>query len=822
MSERDEETSGMKTDNRGLSPQIGFVLLFGMVIIGVLLLAATGWVLLDSLESESQAEMTRATVEMTNHGIATTASTGQMQTIPWEDAHYQDDGEVYIIWYDDSPEGSSEIVHINPLGAIEYESADRTIAYQSGASWEQYDDGTQVTSAPDVGYEDGVLELYFVKLDQESVSGSEAVVELDQSSDLSERISDATDEAAQNGYNNLTIVVDSKYHDGWYSHLNSSFQENENTTVTPRATDAPVIDGTENTVQVTIENATETEPPEFIVAEDQVLPYTDEHGDAHRFVADTHGDLKINADIENVGDERQTQDVTVSIDNPDIEEAKTLTLAGGEEESINITVPESELDELDFGENYNYTISTEDHEVENSSFYYAKTDSSYLNVSRPQVNGNEADSETDPTTIGSGQENVSIGADVGNIGAENITGSDVSLSLKSLDEDIISAYGEDPYNISDNENPIVNRSYGENGTVVWNTSRTELLETEHEFTITAEETGENVTGYFNVTHAIESGDTEVFTPANSSVNVSVIGTELGYTPRLVCIEPGFFGCNEDGYQVDWIPSFTNIYTQPVDENGDPLDDPERQAGMDWADENLNQWDERLETFDYDFTTDGDNRTSLMVQTTSYLDCDEWQVAGEENRGGTTYQHRSCPTDEEQNELVDLTADTQTEETNVRVLSEEQNTMPELDPGNDVQIPANELLERDGVDIDVTENPDGSADLDLSENEFVFVFEATHHPEQYNYNPELDDPGLSADEYWQEAHDRDGDPNFNDVLVHVDIEPGGDGINPGDTVLFPEVNDGEVPDLGAGNGGEGGASGYDSDDIEIGSDEIIIG
>ncbi|NGM69438.1 hypothetical protein G6M89_10545 [Natronolimnobius sp. AArcel1] len=827
MTERTGTITGGDND-RGVTPLVGVVLLIGMVFVGAILVGITGWVVMDSLSSESDAESTYSTVEATDHGITTAASTREMQTIPWDGANYVDDGEVYIAWYDDDI-SSNHNVSIDPIGAIEYELADRTVVYQSGATWEIQDDDMQVTSGPNIGYDDSTLQLYFTTLSQDAVSGSEAIVEPSPDRELAEDIEDTKNNATQDGYNNLSLIVDSKYHDSWHSHLDSAFDaEDENITIQRDGAGAPFIDNSETAINVTIKNATETDPPEFLVAEDYGLS-GDQYAEENIFVQSPDG-MTFEADIENKGDERQTQPVEVAIKEDGEEivgpEGLDVSIDGGDSKTVGIDVTEYTGTDLDFGNEYNYTISTDDDTTDNGSIYYAKTEDPHLNVTKPEVNDADASDENSPVSADSSSENVSLSADITNIGAENITDSDVRVGVQTLDDEVENAYGTDPYGLEDAEPVSVDRTYGENGTVTWNVSREDLFELEHKFTVTAVESDESATGYFDVSEAIEAGDTELFTPPNSEVDVSVIGTELGYTPQQVCLEPvGRFGCAEHGYQVDWIPATTSIYTQAVDEDGDPIDeneDPERRDGMEWSGDNLNQWDDRLSTFDHSFTTEDDERVSLMVQGTSYMECHDWQVGGEETINGVTYQHRNCPSGSEHNELVDLTADTQTEETNVRVLSEESNTMPELDPGNDVQLPANELLERDEVDIDVSENPDGSAELDLDENEFVFVFEVTHHPQQYNTGPELNDPEISADDYWQEAHERSGDPNFNDVLVHVEIEPGGEGIDPEDAVFDPSAENGIAPSVGTGEGSDGEHSSWSEDSVEVGSDEIIIG
>ncbi|AFZ71407.1 DUF7289 family protein [Natronobacterium gregoryi] len=909
-------SNGSGPDDRGLTPQVGLVLLIGLVIVGATLVVATGWLLIDSLESESQAELTRSTVEVTDHGIVTATTTGQTQTIPWEDASYSDDGQVQLVWHNGSVTGANEAVTIETLGAIEYELSDRTIAYQSGASWEKRDGETQVLSSPTVGYDDEILQLHFTTLDREAVSGTEAVVEPEQNSTRAGAIENASTEAADAGFNDLTIVVESDYYDGWQTHFESVFG-----TANVTATEA------DDEVEVTLENATETDPPAFLVTADNGVA-NDASPGTNRFVDRADTPLNVSAVVKNSGDEQDSQNVTLTL--PDANESvepdpKYVTRSGGEEAAVNLSIPPGNRDDLEHGERYEYTVATEDDELEDpGTFYYAKQEEPYLNVSNLTVDGEKAMDSTDP--VNATAENVTLEAAVHNLGVENVSESKLELELESEAADWTGTNAS-----------AIDRTFGENATASWTFNRSLLPQGELTATVDADE-GDKETGYINVDDGIDPDSDEVNVPSNTEVNVSIVGAEMsnsnpyecsncreayvpdrtdgsfttdgdgmtysfdgpspdgpddeleksddggwvspnGTEPTANCDSSGPGACEwtwdvdelvwdesqgyelvwepetggwftdpgewawdgpikagsapndelellVDSYEIQWLPARADIVIQPVNETNDPTGEPET-IETDWSETNLNQFDEPRPIYDHNFTTD--ERVSLMIDAASYTHgtrsfCGAYgEQTVTDTYDGSVYDHIEC-TDEAVSgggELVDLTADTETNETNVRVLGEEDTTIPELDPGVDRQEPVDDLLERPGVDVPVDE----SGELNLSENEFVFAFTLTHHPEQHNQNPDLPQGGaITPDEYWEAAHDSAGDPNFNDMIAHVEITPGSGtaGEDPGLEIVAVDDESGSITPIETGSGSSPDQTGYDPDQVDVRSDEIIIG
>lgn len=828
-------------ESRGVSPQVGLIILFGMVAVGAVLVVISGTVLIDSVSSESKAEATRTQLDVANQGISTTVMTGEDQSIPWNDANYRDSGEAYLAWYDNSSNVASNpgnytdtTVHIETLGSIEYALDDRTIAYQGGGQWEKRGGQTTVLSPPSISYDGESLQLRLVQVDEDDVQGREATVQLDQSDGLSERIASAQANASNQGYDNIALIIESEYHDGWESHFRSALPDNNNVSIDPSEKD-PLIGGLggEDTIQVTIEGAMDFTPAMFWVEEDLGVAGNSTHAQNNRFIHKPGKDLEFAATFENTGDEEQTQEVGVTIKGIGIEANRSITLSGGDSKTLSkdsgtkdpLSIPESQyFDELTFGETYEYKLSTEDDNSHSGGmFYYAKRDDPYLNISNPTIEGIDASDPTNP--VEATDNNVTVEVDVHNIGGTSISNApsftgELELTLDVPNYNAPSSGGS----WYDSTTTTVDRDFGENATATWELNRSRLLEAEHEFTVTSTENGESVTGHFVVDTGVDVKETELYLNPNTNVSVSFVGSELS---------------THGGGRNSWLPTFVDIFTQPVDDNGNSVGDRDRHDqsdGVDWADTNINTHDSRLDILEYNFTTN--ERVSLMLQATSYQSCyetewwgpwsvrsDRWEYQGQEDG----YEIYDCPTGYEQNQLVDLTAETDTEESNVRVLNETRNTMPQLEPGIDVQMRADELLDRNGVDVPVVENNDSEVfdgegyNLQLDENEFVFLFELTHHPEQNNNGPRLDsETDWTNQRYWNESFNRqDGDPNFNDVIAHVEIDQ---AETPEDTELdgiFQDEN-GRSVTVGTGNSTLDEERSGSRTEVDVGTDAIIIG
>ncbi|MCU4752848.1 hypothetical protein OB919_12820 [Halobacteria archaeon AArc-curdl1] len=467
---------GISTEERGDAPLIGVVLLFGMVFIGVAVLAVTGMAALEALESSSAHEQAASSVDTTHHGISTVTTTYSEEVVPWTDARYSDDGAVYIVWYNESEAGSLDpdgeaAVHLESLGAIEYETGDSVIAYQSGGTWERRGSTTTVRSAPTVAGDDG-LTLRFVTIDEDDVRGTEATVRHQPTDGFNDDIEEAMSSARRNGYTDVAIVIESEYHDGWRRHLESTFDaQNVSTDVASFEAENYVggsfdVDGS-RTVIATQTDTMEPVPPFFWVKADRGL--VDASGSPTDTFVNAGGDwMNFETTVENTGDIDDEQDIRLRI--PGVEfntphHEATKTLAGGESADVTLSVNPGQAKGLESGQTYEYEILTEDDETDpRGSFYYTEYEGVEYRISQ--------------TAVSRSGEMINVSTDIANIGAKNGS-KNVTLTIRGekSGQEVTSTTSPMPL------------EYGSNATVSWSINETNWPNGEYELDIVAVDEG---------------------------------------------------------------------------------------------------------------------------------------------------------------------------------------------------------------------------------------------------------------------------------------------------------------------------------------------
>ena len=223
---------------RGVAPLVGLVLLIGLVLVAALVLAATGFTHVDQLLSETDRYQGTHCLESFDHRATTISSAGSVEPLPCDELRFVDDGELYIVWHNESVtdipsdlgETYANTTVVGALGAVEFESGERSIAYQSGGIWEQTGEGTLSHSTPTVVTDPSETGTTTVRLEFVSISGSAidstpASIRRDTDGTLGSSIDDARSNALDRGYGNLTLVVESEYHDGWHSHFTAAIDD---------------------------------------------------------------------------------------------------------------------------------------------------------------------------------------------------------------------------------------------------------------------------------------------------------------------------------------------------------------------------------------------------------------------------------------------------------------------------------------------------------------------------------------------------------------------------------------------------------------------
>ncbi|OIB55759.1 DUF7289 family protein [Natrialba sp. SSL1] len=217
---------------RGLSPIIGIVLLFGLVSVVSISLLVVGAGHITETEKQVEQEQVEQSFIQLSQTVATEGVSGD--TVSHLDLEA---GEYGAVTYENS---ATMEVNANNLedpiradvGTIEWENEDgTTVAYQSGAVFRDTGNETRVLSSPSVNYE---LDTETLNMPIYNVSGQQTLdsgtIRVDGGS------IGAESEVAYMQEDNVTIRVESEYYLGWKQH----FEEQAGDTI---VTDYGSLDG---------------------------------------------------------------------------------------------------------------------------------------------------------------------------------------------------------------------------------------------------------------------------------------------------------------------------------------------------------------------------------------------------------------------------------------------------------------------------------------------------------------------------------------------------------------------------------------------------
>ncbi|MFC6955431.1 vWA domain-containing protein [Halorubellus litoreus] len=218
-------------DDRGVSELVGVVLLFGIVIAGSAMIFVSGTAVTDDVRAEGRVDAaSSALVEMDSsvQSLAQRRGNNQeavsMGAVDPNKAEISDTGQIEL-------EINGECSATMQLSALEYnDDGGSTIAYEGGAIWKDTDAGLVTQKAPELGFQDGALQLQVVQIEG-SVEDDEMRIDYDrtESIDKTEEIQEALFEPSDPSSNcdrpeSLSITVTSDdYYRGWADHLESEF-----------------------------------------------------------------------------------------------------------------------------------------------------------------------------------------------------------------------------------------------------------------------------------------------------------------------------------------------------------------------------------------------------------------------------------------------------------------------------------------------------------------------------------------------------------------------------------------------------------------------
>ncbi|MFC3958703.1 VWA domain-containing protein [Halovivax cerinus] len=206
---------------RGVSPTVGIILLFGMVLIGASVVALAGMALVDDLQTSTSDEQGEQVLRQVDHDIA--SEKGAIELLNDGGYNITDEGRINVsvtTW-----SGTRCTLLNESMGTLRSQRSDgSTIAHQAGGLFQKTDSGSRVLSGPDIRYyttEAGGEEVNGVQLsltDLQGTAGSgthRASYERASSDACTDEVNEATE---------IELTVDgSPYHQGWAQFFNSTF-----------------------------------------------------------------------------------------------------------------------------------------------------------------------------------------------------------------------------------------------------------------------------------------------------------------------------------------------------------------------------------------------------------------------------------------------------------------------------------------------------------------------------------------------------------------------------------------------------------------------
>ena len=225
-------------DDRAAGKVIGLILLWVLVLLGGGMVALTGLGLIDQLSTYEKSNNVERCFEVFDHRTTIASLSGDTQQMPCDGIQYVDDGHLYLIWHDESPDqlpsdlndSYSNTSVSTDVGTIEREIGGNMLSYQGGGIWKQVENRTIVQSTPATAYDQSdpevsTLQLELVRIANPTDTSTVSSMGDDPNRGVQHSVDAATSNAVENGYNNLTIVIESKYYEGWQAYFAETIED---------------------------------------------------------------------------------------------------------------------------------------------------------------------------------------------------------------------------------------------------------------------------------------------------------------------------------------------------------------------------------------------------------------------------------------------------------------------------------------------------------------------------------------------------------------------------------------------------------------------
>jgi hypothetical protein len=477
--------------------------------------------------------------------------------------------------------------------------------------------------------------------------------------------------------------------------------------------------------------------------------------------------FSVDASVVSTYASNETRTVNLTIPKANVDRSKPVTLKGGEKETVSFSI-NPDTDDFEPGTVYDYNVVADGSGLSKTGSFYVGTPGTNFELSNENA------------TV---DDNVTITADLKNTGVDSGSQT-VTVDLEYLGDMPADLEDEDPYGrLFDGD---INRSFGESDAIELELNGSKLLDGEYEATIQTEDGSQTVN--FVMEAGIDPGTVGVSGLENANVTVDVVGSQVSGGGTNHFLAPMTLQVMTNGTEEY---SFTNP------SGGDNIN-----TGPTWQDKSDGS---------YTYSFQPENNVSLTLRNTRYEICSAQTTSSSSlsQYTGPYSEFQWCTDVSGSTTFGPIDATQGKNLQNVRVRSAENNSIPALPAGEEQQLSATEALEKRGLVKNENE-------LDLGPGEVVFLFENTA-----DCGPGCDEDDIDA--LWDDAvgsyeanPDETADPNFNDLIVYVDVDRA--NVDPGKPSITIVPTGGDSTDVATGDGYDAGGVGEVAPSFEADTDE----
>lgn len=831
-------------EDRGVTPVVAIILLFGLVAVSAMITMVAGMSLIDTIETQTDIEQTQQNFDVTSQQFQKAVMTGDPQGLPNMAASPElRSGTTTISFkradvdfdeadYDTDWEKTSSPYEID-LNSVRYQpdGANEHFVFEGGGQWRVSDDRVTVQSAPQFrfSYDETLgLDVSLLNVDDSSqFSGADVVARTEGpgSNAIDEsKLADVLEHDGTDGGEDIVIEIETEYYEAWEAALERhSDLDHEHINY--------YHDPDEDLLRIAIKQLATERSPTFNVDSIDTITETVEHGE----------DLVVEVTIENTGTASGSTAVDMSIEGDATETLSTDELSPGERQTITFeyaSTPgggDADGSLVDVG-----GISNKKHQIVSQYDEYAfeiETDNdsgtgSFL-FSQPRAFYRIEAHEYDPSSGVVTAEFTNIAGDIQEydvtflLEGESADG-EVEISEERTLEDLSQrSWEESTYEIDINQSRL---PYGEY------TYTIDVADTNFPSAHNNNPDASIATGTFelNAGNGVGTDPGEIVVDEPTDVNVSLIGTEISaewYDPWEDHWTKRWAGVTSSAVVGDTRYRFLpDGSTREID-----LDDPHSTGpGAEMEDFNLNTFGTQEQVYELEESLD---EGSVTIEAT-YWQCETYEYESSDTYNSRDYDHYEC-TDFGDPITVDVSdGEIDPDSGFVMTRDHQRNDLPNIEEGYERQRSVAEVFDHGTDDVELQE--DG---LQLGTDDFAFMMEVTmdqdgladeyDHASGYDgeYSEAFDsaDPTLAnqaawdiAGEYRASSQTDTGDPNFNDVIGLVEVNPGESYVETENPLGEDPSIDGEQREVDTETSGVSGSTDDGSRTVDVGVDEIVIG